>query len=690
MAIGDERRILTQLDAAATQGYHLKTIVIAGMGFFSDAYDLFVISLVLPILGFVYFSTPKYSPVLEVSLVSAAALVGAIIGQLVFGFLADRIGRKKVYAITLTVMAIGSIGSALASPFLGLDTLVVLAIWRLVVGIGVGGDYPLSATIMSEFSNVKRRGRLVASVFAMQGFGLLTGALVTLAALLFIPGNSLDITWRIVLGLGAVPALATIYFRTRMPETPRFTLKVKGDAGAAKAAVETLTGSELNTVWTTEVRTAKVTYSTFFSRYATVLFGTAACWFLVDVAFYSSNIFNPTVLAYTGFATSLANPHAYLLRLAEGNILIALFASIPGYWAAVALIDRVGRRTLQVIGFGVMTLSFVLVAMFLQPLTANYLGLFLAIYAMTFFFANLGPNTTTFVLPSEVFPTKFRATGHGISAASGKAGAAIATFLFTGIVIAYGLSYMLWILGAASFAGFVISLVLTPETTGRTLEDVSREDELELVVERFQPYLVALTRSIQKGAAELKTLLQDPARREAECIPRIRATEHTADEQVHEIYMEINNKRMKSSVRSDIGALASSLDDIIDGIEGVAARVHTYHLTESTPNLVHFAEIVEQCVLGVSEGIDALDDLLEGRPERLQKVIVDVNRLENEADDLLRIELDSLFQGSADAVHIIKLKDFYERLEIITDRCEDVTDVYKDLIARYGPLTLPG
>jgi hypothetical protein len=99
--------------------------------------------------------------------------------------------------------------------------------------------------------------------------------------------------------------------------------------------------------------------------------------------------------------------------------------------------------------------------------------------------------------------------------------------------------------------GFVISLALTPEPAGRTLEDVSREDELEIVVERFSPHLNSLGSCLKSGSAELKTLLRDPSGREAApTIARIKAKEHEADERVHTIFIEINNKRMKTQVRS--------------------------------------------------------------------------------------------------------------------------------------------
>ncbi|EQD73613.1 high affinity inorganic phosphate transporter, partial [mine drainage metagenome] len=175
--------VLAALDGTRVQRFHLRTVLVAGMGFFTDAYDLFVISLAIPILVAVYEGGRVNA--FAVGLLAASALIGAVLGPLVFGFLADRWGRRKIYAITLSVMAIGAVGSAFSVPAFGLSTIAVLTIWRFVLGIGIGGEYPLSATIMSENSNVRSRGRLVASVFALQGFGLLVGAAVSLAVVYF-------------------------------------------------------------------------------------------------------------------------------------------------------------------------------------------------------------------------------------------------------------------------------------------------------------------------------------------------------------------------------------------------------------------------------------------------------------------------------------------------------------------------
>ncbi|HYA54730.1 MAG TPA: MFS transporter, partial [Thermoplasmata archaeon] len=659
------------------QRFHFRTILVAGMGFFSDAYDLFVISLVLPIL--VALAPGGAIGKTELAFLGSAALMGAAVGQLFFGWLGDRLGRRKVFALTLTVMAIAAIGSALSTPIGGLSTVTVLILWRFVLGVGVGGDYPISATIMSEYSNVQSRGRLVASVFAMQGFGLLVGAGTSLAVVFLAP--SLDLSWRLILGLGAVPAILTIYFRTRMPETPRFSL-AQGAVGEAARTVGSITG--VSVAPTGPARASRVPLRQFFRTYGLLIFGTASTWFLLDVAFYSTNIFNPIILKEIGFANAASYPPLQQVRLlAEGNVLIALFASVPGYWAAVALIDRVGRRPLQYIGFGVMAAAFLTLSFGWGSLV-GIIPAFLAIYGLTFFFANFGPNTTTFVYPSEVFPTAFRTTGHGIAAAAGKIGAVVAVFVFASFYVVYGLPWFFGLLAVVSFVGFVLTLALLPETSQRSLEDASGEDELAVLVRRFSTYLRSLSLTAQQAALSLRALLADPTTNRDAKVAEVQAIEHSADEEVHRIYVELNNRRLSSDVRADVGHLASALDDIVDGIEAVANRVKTYNVTETRPELGRFADIVVESVDHVANGILGLDELYRGAPANLNRAIIEVNRLENEADDLLSDLLEKLFSGT-DPVEILKWKDFYERLEVITDRCEDVTDVFQDLEVRYAP-----
>ncbi|MGD0719171.1 MAG: MFS transporter, partial [Thermoplasmata archaeon] len=313
------RDVLATLDSGRVRSFHLRTVVITGMGFLTDAYDLFVISLAIPIISAVYGTGGSLSNV-ETGLLGAAALMGAVLGPLLFGPLADRYGRRLVYSITLSMLAVGAVGSAFSAPFLGLSTVEVLILWRFLLGVGVGGEYPLSATIMSEYSNIRSRGRLVAMVFAMQGFGLLAGAGVSLAVVY--STSSLDLAWRIILGAGAVPALLTIYFRTRLPETPRYSLS-RGDVSGAARTVGTVTGTTVAAV--SRPRSTRVPLATIFRSYGLLIVGTSLSWFLLDVAYYSTSIFNPVILAHIGFADVQGLGVLAAVRLlALGNVLIAL------------------------------------------------------------------------------------------------------------------------------------------------------------------------------------------------------------------------------------------------------------------------------------------------------------------------------------------------------------------------------
>jgi len=174
----------------------LYKIVVAGTGFMCDAYDLFVINLVIVILKTIHANEETTT---AAGSISTAALWGAVAGQVVFGFLADKIGRRKGFIITLTLVVIGAIGSAFSPDTSSLNVFVFLSIWRFILGFGIGGEYPLSATISSESStNHHQRGTQVAAVFSMQGMGILLAPIVVIL-LLLIFGDQLNLIWRFAL-----------------------------------------------------------------------------------------------------------------------------------------------------------------------------------------------------------------------------------------------------------------------------------------------------------------------------------------------------------------------------------------------------------------------------------------------------------------------------------------------------------
>ena len=226
-------KVLSALDIARTQFYHFKAIIITGMGLFTDAYDLFSIPLIMLLIGRIYYEKHEYvTPHVVVSIMVAIALLGTVIGQLVFGRLGDLVGRRRVYGIALMIMALSSIGCGFSICTTRSCVLVSLGLFRFILGFGVGGDYPLSATIMSEYANKKTRGSFIAAVFSMQGFGILVASVVTMVVCAIFDRaangapkdptpKEADIAWRLILMLGAIPAGLTFYWRMKMPETPR-------------------------------------------------------------------------------------------------------------------------------------------------------------------------------------------------------------------------------------------------------------------------------------------------------------------------------------------------------------------------------------------------------------------------------------------------------------------------------------
>ena len=447
--------LLGTLDSASLNSRHWYTVLTAGMGFFTDAYDLFIIGTVTAIL------TPIFHLSLdELSLLNSISLLASVVGALLFGRLMDVFGRKAIYGLEMALLVLGAIASAFTGDFLA------LFLCRIVVGIGVGGDYATSAVITSEYANRPNRGRLVGTVFAMQGFGLLAGPLF--ASLLLSTGVPADLAWRLMLGFGAVPAISVIYLRRRIKETPRYSLAVKGDLAATADAVKWTTGEtvalqpEPNGV-AQNGRRPSISSPVFVKR----LIGTAGTWMIMDIAFYGNGVSSQVILkALFGKASLLHNTIV-------AAVIFAVFA-VPGYWVAVFLMDKIGRKRIQWQGFVMMALGYGLI--WIVPGIVKIPVLFLVIYGITYFFIEFGPNETTFVYPSEIFPTAFRGFADGISAGGGKFGAFVAALVMPTAVKVLGLSGSLGILAAVSVVGVALTLWALPEPNGRTLEEAGMED----------------------------------------------------------------------------------------------------------------------------------------------------------------------------------------------------------------------
>ncbi|XVF81919.1 hypothetical protein PTKIN_Ptkin16aG0001200 [Pterospermum kingtungense] len=518
---GGGQAIFSALDNAKTQSYHFKAIVIAGMGFFTDAYDIFCISAVTKLIGRLYYYDPTTGkpgafPKDIKNAVTGVALFGTLAGQLFFGWLGDKLGRKKVYGITLVTMVGCAIASGLSMGSTASSVIGTLCFFRFWLGFGIGGDYPLSAVIMSEYANQKTRGAFIAAVFAMQGTGILVAGLVTMLVsksfLLAFPAKPFsanhvlstqpqgDFVWRIVLMFGAVPAALTYYWRLKMPETARYTALVKGDQKKAAADMAKVLESDITVEETSSTRVVdpKSSYglfsSEFMRRHGLHLLGTSTTWFLLDIAFYSLQLTQNDVYPASGLLHKASSMNAIeeTFQLSKAMFLLALAATVPGYWFTVFLVDRIGRFIIQLGGFLMMSICMAILGFRYYDLRGDkskcsgnskkefcdgHQALFAILYGLTFFFANFGPNATTFIVPAELFPARLRSTCHGISAAAGKAGAIIAAFVFQ-IYTQDGknIKQVMLALAGVNMIGFFFTF-LVPETKGRSLEEISGEDK---------------------------------------------------------------------------------------------------------------------------------------------------------------------------------------------------------------------
>lgn len=415
----------------------LYTVGISGVGFLTDSYDLFIINIIIPMLRDIYDTTT-----VQESIVKLSCTFGTIFGELLFGVLGDYYGRSHVYGLELMIIIVSSLLSCL---IIGPHVLLWLSFFRFFLGIGIGADYPLSAVVTSESCEKEERGRMMALVFSMQGLGIMLSSFVAFVLLLIYNDDGIDYVWRLCVFIGVLPALAALYYRTSMEETTKF--KKEKQVFSFKEFYDYL--KEWNNL--------------------KVLLGTSIAWFVLDVAFYGINLNASIVLDAIGY--SKATGHEHLLNLARGNLIIALMGAVPGYFVAVYYIDSWGRVYIQKMGFLVIAVLFLAIYIFYSTLIDNTV-LFIILFSLCQFFFNFGANVTTFVIPGEVFPTRYRSTCHGISAASGKIGALLSVVIFNSVMSLSkesGVQNVMLVYAVFSIIGYLVTFWI-PETKGQELE----------------------------------------------------------------------------------------------------------------------------------------------------------------------------------------------------------------------------
>ena len=633
-------------EGSARRGFQLKIVALAGAGVLLDGYDLFIIGIALILLR-PYFALDS----LQISLLSSSALIGATVGAVLLGNVADRLGRKTLFVFDLIFFVVFAALSAVA------QNVWELILFRFFLGIGVGADYPVSSTYVAEFARTERRGRAIASTFAFQGVGVLLAIGVGLALLPLGPD-----AWRLMLLSGVVPAALVLAFRTRLPETLRWYIS-KGRKEEAKKVYKEITGVELADSNGMATAAESASFRELFSSpYRNRLLFASLSWFLVDIAVYGMGIYTPTLIR------GIFGPNAPPTANEEVYAILYGFAGV-GYWIAVLAIDTAGRKLLQAAGFSVMALTLLVAAMVGPAISLGELTLFLAVFYVA---QNAGPNTTTWVYPTELFPTRIRGSGHGFAATVGKLGAIVGVFVLP-FLERDSESLMLIFVGVAALLGALVTLAYGVETKRRTLEDVSE------VFKSFYDYFESMADNLVIGARQLDVMLHDLGAAD-ERYAQVKSTEHSGDELVHEVFTSLNRKMLAPMEQGEISSLTKALDDTLDMIHAVAVRLKLYRITKPTTAMLEFSRIITESTSLINSAIKQLPELR--RENTIPQICVRINELENQADSVLNQSVAELFSGS-DPIEIIKLKEVYEYLELVTDKCEDVADVLRDLVVKY-------
>ncbi|EAW10388.1 phosphate transporter [Aspergillus clavatus NRRL 1] len=466
------------------QGFQWIVVLVAGVGFFLDGYTLFASNMALPMVSYVYWPDDTTSK--RLAYINIATLTGTLLGQVLFGYLADRNGRKTMYGVELILLIASTLGVVMASrgEHDSMNVFGWLVWWRILVGIGVGADYPLSAVITSEFAPAKHRARMMATVFFMQPLGQIAGNIVTLIVVAVSKEQdhadltrTFDIMWRWVVGIGVIPGVIATLFRVAIPETPRFLLEIEDDpitaefdatalfnepptldpedswsqlpmpamsistqitattthADRPSSQTEILQPATLNSHWHLTRRDI-VEYFWTEGNWRTLV-GTALSWLLLDFGFYGIGLSSPQFLAKTWGSLSIhgpapiwqtndapgANVYQMFMDSSIHALVILNIGSFVGGLLLILFINKIDRTALQKWGFLVLAALFIaLGTMFITVHKEGPVAVILYIIGQAFF--NFGPNATTYIIPAEVFPTRYRATCHGISAAAGKLG----------------------------------------------------------------------------------------------------------------------------------------------------------------------------------------------------------------------------------------------------------------------------
>jgi putative MFS transporter len=428
-----------------------------------DGFVLFALGVAMPLVIAEFHIKPNV-----VGLIGASLVFGAVLGAGVGGPVADHLGRKKLMLADMIIVGAGASTSALAiEP-------TMLFVGQLLVGMGIGIDFPVSSSYVSEVLPKRSCARMMVATIACQSVGMVLAAAITLLLLKVIGAGQ---SWRFFLGAEGAIALLFLLLRLREPESPHWLMARGRFVEAAHAliritpeqreAVLQLTNNAGNRSLASSAAPARrpgiaVLFSRAYRARTTLV---AVPWFLMDIATYGVGLFTPVILGAIDVSGQGGGAISHDVAATKGSAAIDLFL-LFGFLVGVWAVPKFGRIRMQAIGFAGMTFGMILlvIAVHLSNFSLHIPFVF-AGFSLFNLLMNAGPNSTTFTLAPILFPTQLRATASGFAASVAKIGSTLGVFVLPILKGSFGVPAVLGMMVAVSGLGLMVTLIFGREDT---------------------------------------------------------------------------------------------------------------------------------------------------------------------------------------------------------------------------------
>ncbi len=433
-----------KLDDVPLNKFHIK---IAGLTFgahFTDGY----------ILGIVGFALTLLAPQMELSsfwigLIGSSALFGLFLGSLILGWISDHIGRQKIFVLSFILITVASVLQFFA------ETPTELVIYRILIGIGLGGDYSVGHTLLAEISPRKYRGPLLGSFSVIWTFGYVAANIVGIYATSASPD-----AWKWMLASSAIPALIILFARMGTPESPRW-LASKGRHEEALQIVQKHFGPNVILDDQTEHVGEKKGFMALFHKdmIKRTLFN-SIFWVCLVMPYFAIYTFLPIILDEIGLQQGFG-----VDLLLNGLLIIG---ALLGIWFTIKFTRR---------GFLISSFVVLIIALGLLSILPSNLTVLMIIAFSIFTLILSAVSNLVGVFPAESFPTDIRSSGVGFATSISRLGSAASTFLLPMSMANIGVQNTMLCLTVILVIGLVVSVAWAPETKTLSLTEAGNTDE---------------------------------------------------------------------------------------------------------------------------------------------------------------------------------------------------------------------